>query len=371
MSSTRHSPSTTSTRSVAVLGAGIIGLCCAWHLADFGAKVTIFDPRVPGQGASWAAAGMLAPAFEVGYQDGVHPQLAELCLASAGLWQRFAVRLEETASQSIGYASGPSLAVAKSQADARRLDQLTEELARLDIPFEDLGLDRGLAYEPALAADLKRVVRLPTDGHVDNRRVIKALLSICQQHPQISTHFRCPPQAPDSLLKQFDQVLVTAGWESNALLDVEVPLAPVSGQLLSLATERGMPTRTIRAGSLYIAPKTDRIVIGATIEPDIVRTASDEQTLQALHEQASELCPSLRSGPVLETWFGVRPGLPDHAPIIGRTDNPYVFIATGHHRNGILLAPITAQLIGDLMLRDLNPDLAEPFRPDRFADSRV
>lgn len=371
MNSQRNTRSTTSARSVAVLGAGIIGLCCGWRLADLGARVTIFDPRVPGQGASWAAAGMLAPAFEVGYQDGVHPQLAELCLASAGLWQRFADRLEETASQSIGYASGPSLAVAKSESQARKLDQLIQELVRLDIPFEDLGLDRGLAYEPALAADLRRVVRLPTDGHVDNRRVIKALLGICQNHPQISTHFRRPTQTPDSLLKQFDQVLVTAGWESKALIGGDVPLAPVSGQLLSVANARGMPTRTIRAGSLYIAPKTDRIVIGATVEPDVVRTASDEQTMQALHAQAGELCPSLRSGAVLETWFGVRPGLPDHAPLIGRTDNPYVFMATGHHRNGILLAPITAQLIGDLMLKDLNPELAAPFRPDRFADSRV
>lgn len=371
MNVSRSSPPEPSTKSVAILGAGIIGLCCAWRLADLGAKVTIFDPRKPGQGASWAAAGMLAPAFEVGHTGKSHPKLAELCLASAALWPDFADRLEETASQSIGYASGPSLAVAKSDEHAAHLDQLTEKLSQLDIPFEDLGVDRGLAYEPALATDLKRVVRLPTDGHADNRRVIKALLSVCERHAQISTRFRQSTQTPESLLKEFDQVLITAGWESKALLGIQVPLAPVSGQLLSVAIERGMPTRTIRAGNVYIAPKTDRIVIGATVEPGTVRTSTDDETLQLLREQASALCPSLRLGPVLETWFGVRPGLPDHAPIIGRTDNPYVFMATGHHRNGILLAPITAKLISELMLQDLKPDLADPFRPDRFAHSGV
>ena len=366
MESMRNSPSNDSSRSIAVLGAGIIGLCCAWQLADHGARVTLFDPRRPGQGASWAAAGMLAPAFEVGHQDTAHPQLASLCLASAKLWPHFADRLEETASQSVGYAAGPSLAVARSEADADNLTRLVAELARLEIPFEDLGLDRGLAYEPALSTELKRVVRLPTDGHVDNRGVIKALLHVCDRHPRIATRFATQTPDPETLLKDFDQVLVTAGWESGALLGFDLPLEPVSGQLLSVGLQRGMPKRTIRAGSLYIAPKTDRIVIGATVEPGLVRTETDEDTVQTLLQQAGELCPSLQVGTTLETWFGVRPGLPDHAPIIGRADNPYVFVATGHHRNGILLAPITAELVSAMMLEDRTADLAKPFRPDRF-----
>ncbi|MEL7546856.1 MAG: glycine oxidase ThiO [Pseudomonadota bacterium] len=358
-------------QSVAILGAGIIGLCCAWELADRGAKVSLLDPRSPGHGASWAAAGMLAPAFEAAHESGAHPQLAELCQAGAAVWGEFAERLQASASQSIGYASGPSLAVARSDVQGRHLIALSDVLAKMRVPFEDLGVDRGLAFEPALSPELTHVLRLPTDGHVDNRRVIKALLTVCERHANINTQFQRRPSSLEQLLSEHDQVLITAGWESKSLIGLDVPLEPVSGQLLSVGAKPGMPTRTIRAGHIYIAPKADRIVIGATVEPGKARDAVDAETVQALLSDAAKLSPALKDARVLETWFGVRPGLPDFAPVIDQTDNPYVFVSSGHHRNGILLAPITAQLVAEMMLTGDVPSLARPFRLARFKGAVV
>ena len=364
-------PNTPPTYKIAVLGAGMIGLCCAWELADRGAEIVLFDPRPAGQGASWAAAGMLGPAFEAMQPSEVHTDLAAFCLAGADVWDAFAARLQSFASQPIGYVAGPSLAVAKSDAQEAHLATLRATLTEKAIAFETLGIERALSFEPALSPDLKQVLQLPTDGHVDNRRVVKALLAVCDRHPRIQTRFRQTPDSIDELLKSFDQVLITAGWESNAVHDVGLPMEPVSGQLLSVSSIRGMPTRTIRAGNVYIAPKSDRIVIGATVEPGTARDVVDDDAVAALLDEASALCPTLKEGRVLETWFGVRPGLPDHAPAIGRTDNPYVFIASGHHRNGILLGPLTAQWVADMMIDANVPALAEPFSPNRFARAAV
>ena len=172
-------PETSSPR-IAIAGAGIIGLSCALELARRGAAITLYDPNTPGRGASWAAAGMIAPAFEAASEPGVHPQLFDLCLESARLWPDFAAHLETESGETVGYAAGPSLAVAASEAMAAHLDGILDTLTKRGLPGQRLDMDAARRLEPTLSPDLRGVLQLTTDGHVNNRAVVSVLLALCE-----------------------------------------------------------------------------------------------------------------------------------------------------------------------------------------------
>ena len=148
-------------------------------------------------------------------------------------------------------------------------------------------------------------------------------------------------------------------------------IEPIAGQMLSVAPIEKGPKMTIRAGHIYIVPKTDRIVIGATSEPGRVLETPEADQIAALRAKAIEICPVLAEAPVLESWAGIRPGLVSHAPLIGETAMPGVHVAAGHYRNGILLAPITAQIISDLIQTGETNALAAKFAPGTLAHERV
>ena len=133
--------------------------------------------------------------------------------------------------------------------------------------------------------------------------------------------------------------------------------------MLSVAPVEGAPQMTVRAGHLYIVPKADRIIIGATSEPGRVLSQSEPDRIDDLLAHAIRICPVLETAPVLESWAGVRPGRKNHAPLLGRTRLDGVFVASGHFRNGILLAPITAQIMADLILDGEVSPLASAFAP--------
>ena len=181
-------------------------------------------------------------------------------------------------------------------------------------------------------------------------------------------------------LEGHDLILAAGGW-NTAAIKVEENGQPFSlvnwdpaldqidcygGQMLSVAHGYGSPETTLRCGAIYIAPKADRVIIGATVEPGVATEAPEPEAIAALHTRAARLCPVLEDLPVIETWAGIRPGTPDRAPMIGQTASPGLFVAAGHYRNGILLAPITARIIADLMLcKPLSP-LHESFAPNRL-----
>lgn len=349
---------------VAVIGAGIIGLSCAWRLADCGIDVTVLDAGSAGQGASFAAAGMLAPAFEAA-GDGIHPALYDFCMASNARWPDFAARLEAATGRSLGYQPGPSLAVGTDPSSLERLNALSEALRRRGQTVVPLTSEEAKAFEPTLSNHVQRALQLPFDGQIDNRAVILALLGVCQAHQRIQ--LRCGVAVSDvgGLARDYDRVLISAGWRSKALSPILQRLEPIGGQLLSVRVGEGTPRVTLRCDDLYIAPKADRVVIGATIEPGEVREAPDPKTIDALQERAAVLCPGLGTAERIESWSGVRPGFPDHAPVMGRLGASHVFVATGHHRNGVLLAPETASLMTALMLDDDVPVWAKVFAPGR------
>lgn len=376
-----------STHSIAVIGGGIIGLASALELADRGADVTVFEPNWPPRGASWAAAGMLAPTFEAASSDG-HPDLFALCKTAAGLWPDWAVRLETRTGLPSGYNAGPSLAVTDDPERVEQFRQLVELLKDSDQPpklLEGVALH---AYAAGLSGHLRCGLLLPGDGQADNRKTLTALAAACEAHDKIEierqpAHLRL--HNGSLMLEGYEQVLLSAGWQTprlevvteagskplSALIPALDAIQPVAGQMLSVANRPGMPTQTIRDRHLYIVPKSDRTVIGATSEPGFVLTEPVPDTIAELKAQAVCLCPAIAEADTLESWVGIRPGTPDEAPLLGPTEHPGIFVASGHYRNGILLAPLTAQIMTDLMLKGAADPLATAFSPDRVAPAQV
>lgn len=361
--------SSASNISVGIIGAGIIGLACAEELSRRGADLTIYDRRQPGRGASWVAAGMLAPAFEAAAESGAHPDLFELCRRSADLWPEFAARLEAEAGTGTGYSAGPTIAMAHTSGQTAKLNSIKEVLAASGVPFELLDRSALLSLEPELSRDIEIGLALPGDGQVDNRKVIRALAAIFQQRANVRFEIGNPISDPKALLKSHDAIICAAGWESAGFGSAFSTIQPIGGQLLILEKGADAPTHSLRCGSTYIVPKDDRIVVGASVEPGRVSRETVTEVLDELMHSASALYPGLKAAKVLESWAGVRPGTVDHAPIIGQIGEAPIYAATGHYRNGILLAPITAVSIADMVLQDQASPLVQAFRPDRFAAS--
>ncbi len=355
-------------KRIALIGAGIVGLACAWYLAESGADVTVFDAGEPGRGASYAAAGMLAPAFEAASAS-LYPRLYDFCLASAQSWPDFAARLASASGIDPGYQPGPSLALALDDASLIRLTDLAAGLEKHGQPVSWLRGAEALDCERTLSTRVTSGLVLASDGQVDNRAVVSALLVVCRDHPRVRIRGWTPVNDPLDLAEDFDAVLICAGWKSRVLSPVLVQLQPIGGQLLSVRVTGDAPTTTLRCGDLYIAPKSDRVVIGATIEPGRVCSRPDPGMIDQLQARAALLCPVLGEAERLESWSGVRPGFSDHVPVIGQIGQSRVFVATGHHRNGILLAPETAKLVTELMLGGGAPDWAGGFAPGRLNPS--
>lgn len=380
MSRTQHS-----IQSIAVIGAGAIGLSCALELADRGLEVSLFDKHWPPRGASWAAAGMLAPAFEAAAETKTHPRLFDLCDASAQMWPDWAARLEAASGQSAGFVAGPSLAIARSAEQATFLEAVRNRLSDHNLPPQSC-LTRLHEIEPAATEDAFAALLLPSDGHADNRATLDALMIRAQAHPKITVAqgeaaLRMTPSGLDHA--GHDATLITSGWQSGkvqvarggemitlaALDPVFDQIRAIGGQMLAVAPVAHGPRLTLRCGHIYIVPKADRIIIGATTEPGRALVEAEPDAIADLHRQAAEICPALADAPVLEAWAGIRPGTRDHAPILGETNVQNLFVATGHYRNGILLAPITAQIMADLIASGQRSGLAAAFAPAaRFAE---
>jgi glycine/D-amino acid oxidase-like deaminating enzyme len=328
---------------------------------------------------------MLAPAFDAAAAPGTHPRLYELCQASAEAWQDWAQRLEARSGRSAGYVPGPSLVIAKTSEDAAMLAAVQSKLSGEGFAPQPCTQDLH-ALEPAIQTNLLAAALLPSDGQADNRRTLQALIASVSAHSNITIveHEPVLRITPDGLDHAgHDATLIAAGWQS-ARVRVERggQVAPVSsldpvfdeveaygGQMLAVAPVDGGPRMTVRCGHLYIVPKSDRIIIGATTEPGRTIDQPDQDTIADLHRQAAEICPALADAPVLEAWAGTRPGTRDHAPILGETRCPGLFVATGHYRNGILLAPITARIMTDLILTRQSSGLASSFAPgQRYAE---
>jgi glycine oxidase len=209
---------------VAIIGGGIIGLSIAFELAfRRGVRVTLFDTRECGRGASWAAAGMIAPAFEAAAEAGVHPRLFDLCLESAQLWPDFSADIERVSGLPSGFEPAPALAVATDAREAAHLQEIGRVLAAQGVAHRTLSAEDVCRLEPALSREVLSGLELETDTRVDNRRTVTALLTALTANPRVTfVNARAPlkSQGGRVVLEGHDAIVAAAGWET-AVIKVE------------------------------------------------------------------------------------------------------------------------------------------------------
>jgi glycine oxidase len=328
-----------STPDVIVVGGGPIGLSIAWRAGQRGLRAIVVDA---GEGGAWrAAAGMLAPATEAEYGE---PELLELGLRSAALYPDFCAELGD-----VGYREVGTLAVARDADEAAELDRLLEFRRSLGLAVQRLLPSAARRAEPALAPTVRLALDVPGDHSVDPRKLVAEL-----QRRVAITRARVREVQPQrvklesGLELKAGRVVVAAGAWSAQLLDV--PVRPVKGQVLRLRDPAGpgLVERTIRAASTYLVPRGDgRYVLGATMEERGWDTSATVGGLYELVRDMSEVVPGVLEMEIEETCVALRPATPDNLPIIAEADG--VIVATGHHRNGILLTPLTAELVADML----------------------
>jgi len=332
--------------AIAVVGGGIIGLAIAWQLLRRGADVTVLDGGGPG---AWhVAAGMLAPDGEAAFEI---PALGALLTASAERWPSFAAEL----GVDVGYDDAGTLGLAVTADD---LAGAARVWTRRQLPL--LRPSELREREPALSPRVRAGVHAPGERQVDPRRVVAALRDrlggriVAKRVERLSD-------------VDADRIVVAAGCGTAALTGL--PVRPIKGQVLRLRGEPGLLRHVLEATvdgrHVYVVPRRNgEIVVGATQEERSDRTITAGAVHDLLHA-AIELVPELGELELAETTVGHRPGTPDNAPLLGRLDDRVV-VAAGHHRNGVLLAPVTADLIAGLVLDGVADPLLEHFAPGRF-----
>jgi glycine oxidase len=363
-----------------------MGLGIAWRLAQSGSPVTVYDRGQAGRGASWAAAGMLAAAIET--EPGEEKLLA-LTLESQRLWPDFARELHVASGISVGYRDEGTMDVALTRDDAEHLRHKFNFQKGLGLELEWLSGADARRREPHLRPGIPGAVLSPRDHQVENRLLGRALAEAARRAGAV-LHERCAVREidvagrracgvlTDSGRDPADFVVLAAGAWSREIGGIPPsylpPVRPIKGQMLALRMDREMPLLHhviwLPRGE-YLVPRLDgRLVVGATVEERGFDDTVTAGGLLALIESAWRAVPAIEELPIAETWVGFRPGSRDDAPILGPSGIDRLIMATGHHRNGILLAPITADVISAYLLTGRLSDSIGPFTPGRFADIR-
>ena len=349
--------------TVAVVGGGVIGLSCAWRAASAGFAVTVHDPA-PGSGASHVAGGMLAPVTEA-----VPGEQEVLALATASLrrWPDFAAELA-TAGADPGLRIRGALVVALDPGDRTELDRLAEQLSGMGRQVEVLSGREARRAEPSLGPQVRRALSVPGEASVDNRALLSALLVACRSAGVEFRGQRC------ATLPAADVVVLAAGAHSAALHPALARvIRPVKGEILRLRSRPGTlppPSRTVRAivggRHSYLVPRDGGwLVVGATQREVGFDTDVTAGGVRELLADAERVLPAIAEYALEETAAGLRAGSPDNLPVIGELE-PGVLAATGHHRHGILLAPLTADAVLALLRGEAVPVEAEAATPARL-----
>ncbi len=376
---------------VVVVGGGVIGLALAWRTARAGAAVVVVDPA-PGRGSSWAAAGMLAPAAEAHFGE---EGLAALTVAAARAWPRFAADLEAAAGRPVHFTASGTLLVAADPSDRAATERVLGLQRRLGLGPEDRTATACRAEEPLLAPGIAGGALLPDDHQVDNRAVVGALREAATEAGV--TFVTGPVTAVRVAAGRAGGVDLAGGGRLGAgavvlaagshSADVDgvppadrPPVRPVRGVTVRLRAGPGAPRlrRTVRGlvhgRTCYLVPRVDgTLVVGATSEERGFELAVPLGGVGDLLDDARRLVPVLDEYGLVEWTPGLRPGSPDNGPLVGRTAVDGLLVATGHYRNGFLLAPVTADEIAALVTGTgpAHPGLFDAFRPDRFRPDRA
>jgi len=368
---------------VHIVGGGVIGLSCAWELSRNGHDVTVVAPTPGRDGASWVAAGMLAPVTEAQFGESA---LTALLLDGSRLWPGFVAALEGATGQAIGYDTTGTVTVALDASDRASLDDLLAYQHSLGLSAHRRSATECRGLVPALSPALRGGIEVPGDHQVDNRALLGALTAACRGAGVafVEAAVAAVATGPELVLADGrrlrpEHVLLATGTGLPSIAGVEATglptVRPVKGHILRLGppvAAHGAPppllTRTVRglvrARSVYLVPRRDgSVVVGATVEERGDDTAVRAGAVHELLCDARAIVPGLDEFELCEAATGMRPATPDNTPCIGWTAMEGVVAAIGHYRNGILLAPLTARAVADLLGRRPVTPLIEALAP--------
>jgi glycine oxidase len=361
---------------VAVVGGGVVGTAIAWRLAKEGRSVVLLEKGEIGREASWAAGGILTPVHLADYPA----PLASLCDASAKLYPDLVRELRDYSSADPEYRVSGFLILERNDVEARHTADLEAFKRKHGLPVERLGVDALRALQPGLADDVRGGLLLPDIAQVRNPRVAVALADAARKkgveirlNSPVTGFLRVPGRVNGVRTPQGDvyagtTIIASGAWSADVLKPLGLTLAvkPMKGQILLTQAAPGLLGPVIEAADTYLIPRADgKILIGSTLEDVGFDKTVTLDAVGSLSSRAAAILPALGKLPLVTSWAGLRPSTPDRLPYIGKTSLEGLVVATGHFRNGILLAPITAELIADLLAgRSPSIDLS-PFDPLR------
>lgn len=365
-----------------VVGAGVIGLACAWRIAARGAEVVVVERAEPGSGATGVAAGMLAPVGELAFGE---QRLLELTLASAELWPGFARELGDASGEDPGYERIGALHVAVDRDEAAELRRVHELQERLGLEAEWLPPSGCRDLEPGLHPSLAGGVHARHEAAVDPTGLISALrVALAGSGVEIRTGAAVCDALLDrgriggivleggEELRAGTVVMATGAWSGEAEWlspEERPPVRPVKGQIVTLRGPAWEPVceRIVASERVYVVPRPDgRLVIGATVEERGFDTAVTAGGVHELLREAYRLLPEVAELELVEARAGLRPGTPDNIPLVGPGALEGLILATGHYRNGILLAPLTADAVAQLLAGEETAGPARLASPERL-----
>ena len=362
-----------------VIGAGLIGCSIALELATEKLKIAVLDKQQPGREASWAAAGMLSPAPDTAKDIPLLPLSRE----SLRIYPDFVRAVEQTSGETTGYTRNGTLQLFSGPEAERERDALLAEHKRLGLAAESISAGAAREQEPSLDSAARALAFLPDEGAVDPRLLMDAVAGAARRrgveiraNSAVTSLWqeqgRCVGVCADRKIAAQHVILAAGCFSGEVDQDLArrcVPTRPVRGQMLALKRGGFGLQCVLRSERGYLVPRADgRVVAGSTTEEaGFEKKVTAAGTVQIL-AAALELCPELAGAEIVETWSGLRPGTPDALPILGPTRMAGLIAATGHFRNGILLAPITAKLVREWVTSGgVNFDV-QRFSPLRFGD---
>ena len=370
------------TYDVVIVGGGVIGLCCAWRLAQGGAKTVVLDRAEPPAGATRVAAGMLAPIGELAFGE---PELLRMTIAAAELYPDFIAELEADTELGTGYTRHGALHIALDRDEAAELRRVHDLQRSLGLGAEWLPPRRCRELEPGLTPSFNGGVHAPDEAAVDPRRMTAALLAAlagAAVEVRSGTDVVAPLLAGERLegvrtgageeLLAGHVVLATGAWAGvEGWLPEEAlpPVRPVKGEILELRSADGRPPceRIVSSERVYLVPRPDgRLIVGATTAE---RGFDSTVTAGGVHEllrEAYRLLPDVAEMELLESMAALRPGTPDNLPLIGPGALDGLILACGHYRNGILLAPLTGEAVAESIATGELPDSVAAANPERL-----
>jgi glycine oxidase len=376
----------TNAPDVVIVGGGVIGLAVGWRAAQRGLRVSLLERGEPGAATSRVAAGMIAPIAEAAPRE---QALLGLALRSAHDYPLFVAELREAAGIDPGYLECGTLFVARDADEAEALKREQAMRESLGLRVRRVSASQARRLEPALAPSLRAALEFVDDCAIDPRRLTAALVEafrraggtlrtgvevaelVCAEDPR-GVRVRGVRLSGGELLPARQVVLAAGPWSAQlpgVPAHARIPIRPVKGQILRLRDPSGpgLLTRVLRMQPGYLVPRGDgRYVLGASVEERGFDTTVTAGPVFELLRDAIELVPGLGELVIEELLAGIRPGTPDNKPLLGPGAVPGLHWATGHYRHGILLAPITAEILADALTGGQPTELARECAPGRF-----